>query len=142
MITTLLFDYIRVLYLPSDQPVLPASDSQPLNFALLDFIRPLQSSYELHIFTSGHVPADPTLRQHLEPLFKRIFTTTHLGLPKSNPEVFRVIARELAIQAEEILFIDDTRDNVMAAQQAGLAAIQYITLQQTKQAISQALQEN
>jgi putative hydrolase of the HAD superfamily len=50
-----------------------------------------------------------------------------LKLAKPEPEIYGHAIRGLETAPEEILFIDDKQENILAAQQAGLATLHYAT---------------
>jgi len=60
--------------------------------------------------------------------FDRIFTSDELGLRKPEAPAFAAVARELGVLAEEILFLDDTLENVEGALRAGYQAVHVPTL--------------
>jgi putative hydrolase of the HAD superfamily len=48
-----------------------------------------------------------------------------LGIAKPDPAIYRHATEGLHVPADEILFIDDKEENILAAQAAGMVAIQY-----------------
>jgi putative hydrolase of the HAD superfamily len=48
-----------------------------------------------------------------------------LGIAKPDPAIYRHAAEGLGVPAEEILFIDDKEENILAARTAGMIAVQY-----------------
>ena len=54
--------------------------------------------------------------------FERSFASCDTGLLKPDPEAFEHVCRELGLPPGEILFFDDARLNVEAAQDLGFAA--------------------
>lgn len=52
--------------------------------------------------------------------FEKVFNSYYTGLHKRDPESFRYAVREMGVQAEEALFIDDTRRNTDLAMETGL----------------------
>jgi putative hydrolase of the HAD superfamily len=68
-----------------------------------------------------------TLRaQHMrpvyEPLVDRCYFSAAIGLAKPDPEYFAHIVGDLGLEVEELLLIDDGRDNIAAARALGLRA--------------------
>ncbi|MGN6272218.1 MAG: HAD family hydrolase [Protaetiibacter sp.] len=53
-------------------------------------------------------------------LFERVFVSAELGLLKPDPEVYRHIARELEIELERMVFIDNKAANVDGATALGV----------------------
>jgi len=58
-------------------------------------------------------------------LFDKVYASHLMGIAKPNPAFFAYILRGEDLQAQEIIFIDDTMENVEAARGAGLRAFQY-----------------
>ena len=56
-------------------------------------------------------------------LFREIFTSHRLGLRKPEREAFRQVAQRIGMGPAEILFFDDTPENVEGARDAGLQAV-------------------
>ncbi len=56
-------------------------------------------------------------------VFKKEFYSYEMKMLKPAPEVFGHVIREVGVDPEEILFIDDARDNVEAAQAAGITTL-------------------
>ena len=50
-----------------------------------------------------------------------------LGIAKPDPAIYQHAVQGLATKAENILFIDDREENIVAAHAAGMQAIQYST---------------
>jgi putative hydrolase of the HAD superfamily len=48
-----------------------------------------------------------------------------LGIAKPDPAIYRHAAEGLGVPAGEILFVDDKEENILAARNAGMVAVQY-----------------
>ncbi len=48
-----------------------------------------------------------------------------LGIAKPDPAIYRHAAEGLQVPADEILFVDDREENILAARAAGMVAVQY-----------------
>ncbi len=57
--------------------------------------------------------------------FDQVFNSYHLGKSKQDATIFDDIAKELQVNPEQILFIDDSSENIERAQTRGLQAIQF-----------------
>ena len=80
--------------------------------------------YALYIYSSGSVYAQKLLFAHtdygdLTPLFSGYFDT-HIG-GKNEVLSYQRIAEQIALPAEQILFLSDIKTELDAAQQAGMA---------------------
>lgn len=59
----------------------------------------------------------------LDGLFEKLWFSHQLGLVKPDPEIFRFVLKDGALNAEETLFIDDTLVHVEAARSVGINAL-------------------
>ncbi len=64
-------------------------------------------------------------RRGLFDLFDRDFVSVEMGLKKPNVDYFREIIRQLSANPKEILFIDDKKENIKAANGVGMSTILY-----------------
>lgn len=58
-------------------------------------------------------------------LFNHVAYSYQMGLSKPNKEIFRQLITELRLKPEECLFIDDNKNNVLAAQSLRMETIQF-----------------
>jgi putative hydrolase of the HAD superfamily len=58
-------------------------------------------------------------------LFDRVFNSYHLGKCKKDVSLFEDVLAEMSVRPERSLFIDDTKGNIVRAQQKGLHTIHY-----------------
>ncbi len=56
-------------------------------------------------------------------VFRFIFVSSDLGLRKPDPEAFAVVAARTGFRVSELLFFDDTPENVWGARTAGMPAV-------------------
>jgi putative hydrolase of the HAD superfamily len=52
--------------------------------------------------------------------FDKVYYSHEIHLRKPDAEIYKFVLNDAGLQADESLFIDDTFDNIQAAQQAGL----------------------
>jgi FMN phosphatase YigB (HAD superfamily) len=57
--------------------------------------------------------------------FEQVFNSFHMGKSKQNATIFDDIAEELHVNPAQILFIDDSSENIGRAQKKGLQTILY-----------------
>lgn len=114
MVSTLLIDLSGVLL----------QDSK-FNEELLDFLRGMKSSHDLYVFTALSIGQNPALQSFLEKEFKGVFSVDSVGLGKNDPDSFKLILRLIRKKPGEVLFIDDSEDNIKAAEKAGLNCIYF-----------------
>jgi HAD superfamily hydrolase (TIGR01549 family) len=133
---TLVCDFARVLLLPKNQHFVGSVDTQvennqtsfwsqfEWNEELIECIASLQG-IKKYVFTSGTSYQVPEIHTRLLTIFEKVFTTTEIDYLKSNPNAFVVLSYKLGVEAKDILFIDDSLENVLAARQAGCEAIHF-----------------
>jgi len=68
-----------------------------------------------------------TLRQEFAWLaeFDQLTWSCELGIAKPDPAIYRLTCDRLGVLPEEALFLDDKPENVQAAEQLGLHALQF-----------------
>lgn len=53
------------------------------------------------------------------------FWSSRLGMAKPSPTIYLHMLDKLALPAEQVLFLDDREENIQAARELGISAIQY-----------------
>ena len=113
MTKVLLFDFFGVLY-----------DGQELNSELLGFLNKLKKKYKLAILTSSYYAVNNSeIKKELDKVFIEYFFTKDLGLSKEDEQCYLSVAKQLEVEPEEILFVDDWRSRARAAREAGCEAV-------------------
>lgn len=155
MTKAILFDFSRVLLFPIDDGYFGSLNelhkqnlSDPnysivghfkLNTDLLDYLKTVQ--VPLYILTSETIQDAPEFQEYLTP-FKKIYSAQKLGMNKKEVEVYKFIANDLGLETNEILFIDDSAENVKAAHEIGLKTIQYQSNEQVLKELSHEFDNN
>ena len=142
MLNTILTDFSRVLLLPKDSsytgklnrlhkelsekdPHYPFFDHFVLNEDLLNFYKNLKTKFSLHIFTTGTIQDHPEVRKMIDPIFDNVFSAEEFSLHKNAPHAYNFIARKINKSPNEIIFVDDKRQNLEAAEKVGVTTILY-----------------
>lgn len=141
MIKVILSDFARVILFPKDksyhgrldelQAELNKSGSHnffdyfELNQELLDYFKSLKTKFSVNIFTSADTYKLPEVFNLLTPVFDNFFYSVELGVKKTDPATYQMLAQKLKVKPEEIVFIDDEDKNTEAASQAGLKTVLY-----------------
>ena len=97
---------------------------------LLELIRSLRGRYPLYVLSNNN----PISRAYfcemmkecgLDPaeVFEKEFYSYEMHLLKPAREVYEHVVESIGTRPEEILFIDDARDNIEAAQAAGITTL-------------------
>ncbi len=101
-------------------------DHYRLNTELLNKYNQLRLKVRVVCFTTGHIQEYPALKIELNDTFERILTVEELGKKKNTAEAYSEVANILNLNPEEILFIDDTQENIEAAKLAGMQVHSYV----------------
>lgn len=141
MIKAIVSDFSRVLLFPKDRtyqgtlnglhkelaqkPGYNALDHFDLNIDLLDYYQSLKNKVKLYIFTSDIIQDAPEFQQYLQPVFTKIYSASKLNIDKKDISAYKKITAELELSTQEILYIDDNRKNIEAAETAGLKTLLY-----------------
>ncbi|WP_308425189.1 HAD-IA family hydrolase [Wenjunlia tyrosinilytica] len=78
-------------------------------------------------------------RQGLINVADTVVNTARIGVAKPDPRVYRIAAQRLGATIERCLFIDDSAANVVAAREAGMAALHYRQIQDLQLALAPLL---
>lgn len=90
-----------------------------------DLIRKLKHNYQVVLMNNeGKEWNDFRIRKfHLEELFDKIFTSCIIGEKKPEKDYFKKVLNTLKIKSEELLFIDNTLENIESAKELGIQTI-------------------
>jgi putative hydrolase of the HAD superfamily len=68
-------------------------------------------------------------------VFRSIFVSSQLGMRKPDPEVFAVVADRIGVPVSEILFFDDTAENIVGAVASGMGAVLVRSMSDVRRAL-------
>lgn len=96
----------------------------------LDLIRSLRGRCPLYVLSNNNPISRGYFRDMMklegfdtEEVFTKEFYSYELKLLKPSREIYERVIEEVGTRPEEILFVDDARDNVEAAQAAGITTL-------------------
>ena len=90
-------------------------------------VRELAGFYDLYVLSNLnpiHYAHVKNFKAWDESVFKKVFLSYKLKTKKPEPEIFEKVLAEIPYRPEEIIFFDDKLENVEAAQEFGINAIQ------------------
>jgi putative hydrolase of the HAD superfamily len=90
------------------------------------FVRELrQAGFGCHLATNQDNLRTSYMRARMgyDELLDRCFYSCEVGAAKPDEEFFRRVATELGVELRELVFVDDTLENVHSAQAIGLPAV-------------------
>lgn len=96
-----------------------------LNYRLLATLKELRANgLTTALLTNEGLAFERRLHElGLLSLFDRIFISAQIGVMKPDPTAFRLVLRELRVEAKQAVFVDASRANVHSAREIGLHAI-------------------
>lgn len=152
-VKALLFDFSRTLLFPKDKNYdgglnslhqklsedqnYKFLDNFELNSELMKYSNSIKDKVSLYIFTSESIQEDPSIKDDISKLFIKIYSAKKMGMSKKDPESYKHIAQDIGLNPGEILFIDDSQENLDAAKIAGLATTKYTNNPETIESIKQ-----
>lgn len=141
MIKAILVDFSRTLLFPKNKlyngglnalhtklkedPNYNFLDHFELNSELLNYLDLIKHKFILCLLTTETIQEAPEIKGDLDKVFSKVYSSIKIGLYKKDPQVYLYIAKDLSLAPEELFFIDDTQENISAANQAGVAVQVY-----------------
>lgn len=71
--------------------------------------------------------------------FNPVLLSYAIGVDKPDKRAYAILLEKMALLPSEIIFVDDTKENVDAASAVGIVAIQFISYEQFEMALNKAL---
>ncbi|MFN3742029.1 MAG: HAD family hydrolase [Anaerolineales bacterium] len=107
---------------------------------LLDFIRSLRPQFKTGLISNAWSDLRAFLqRMGIEDAFDTIIISAEVGLLKPDPRIYQLALERLQIAPYEALFVDDFPQNITAAKDLGMWALQFTDPEQTLQNIRRIL---
>lgn len=67
--------------------------------------------------------------------FERIFVSSELGQRKPELDAYHRVAREMGVAPDEVLFFDDSQENIDGAHEAGMQAVHVRSIEDVRSAL-------
>ncbi|MFA6473675.1 MAG: HAD family phosphatase [Patescibacteria group bacterium] len=102
---------------------------------MVRLIKKLKRTYKIGLLSNFTKGLEEYLidRFHMHRLFDSIVSSYNLKMRKPILDVYHYSAKDLGVQPEECLFIDDIEKNVQAARQIGMQGIAFTNLEKLKE---------
>jgi putative hydrolase of the HAD superfamily len=111
-----------------------------VNDELASYIRPLKRRVRVTALTNSWSFARHLLERHgILDLFEVIVSSAEVGVKKPNPGIFQAMLDQLDGTAAGVIFVDDTLENIEAAQTFGIHCIHFQSTNQTISELSQLI---
>jgi len=98
-----------------------------INTELLSVISELKAQgYQVGLLSNQVSSISKAYRNsnHLDP-FDPVILSCEVKAAKPDPEIYHILLQEMGLKGEEILFVDDKEENLIAAQKLGIQTIHY-----------------
>ena len=69
--------------------------------------------------------------------FQTVFTSSDIGMRKPDPEAFQFVANSIGIELSEIIFYDDSIENIIGARNVGLNVVHVKSISDVEESIKQ-----
>lgn len=115
---------------------------QQADWKMLELIKELRSKYKTAMLSNvgkGFVERIFSDEKPRAEYFDKLFLSGETGLLKPNTEAYKDVTKKLDAEPKEIVFIDDIKDNVRAAEALGMHAILFEDFEQFKKDLSKIL---
>lgn len=84
----------------------------------------LKKDYKLGVINNGNNLAKKYWMEKFDfSIFDMFTVSAEVGVKKPNPEIYLIACRELNTEPRDCLFLDDVRENVVAADELGMEGI-------------------
>ncbi len=97
-----------------------------------------QDGYTMAVLSNSVPPHTQWLRkQGTYDLFDVVVVSDEVGMRKPEPEIYQLTLERLGVDPEEAVFIDDTKENIEAAEKLGIHGILYENPEQLREDLRQ-----
>ncbi|MBD3208215.1 MAG: HAD-IA family hydrolase [Candidatus Nealsonbacteria bacterium] len=91
---------------------------------LWELLPVLKKNYKLAVINNGNNLARKYWEERFDfSIFDAFIVSSEEKVKKPNPEIYLIVCRKLNVKPENCLFMDDTKENVVAAENLGMKAI-------------------
>lgn len=118
--------------------ILNSKKREYINWELLLLVAELRKKFKVYIFSDTFdVAKDDELNKEINSLFDGAFVSYREGFRKPSIEAFQNVLNKINAKPEECIFVDDTERNVIAANELGIKAFIYTSLNQLRKDLHQ-----
>jgi putative hydrolase of the HAD superfamily len=134
----------------TEQDIIDAWNAMLLDFRLesLDFVSQLKEKYPTFLFSNTNIIHHKSFQQTIkettpynsvDALFHKAYYSHEIGWRKPLVDAYRYIITEKALDAGQTLFIDDNKDNIQGAKEAGLQTLHLLPGERIEKVLSYLL---
>lgn len=142
------FDYvIRDIGLPEEKKAAleVTIDDFYYDLYLFEYVKGLRGKYILALLSVMPSNVQELTRSYFpefEATFDHVVVSCDVHMVKPNPKIFQLTLDKIGCRAEEAVFIDDTEENVIAAEKLGIRSILFKDREQALAGLEAILAEN
>ena len=134
----------------TEQNIIDAWNAMLLDFRLesLDFVNQLKEKYPTFLFSNTNIIHYKAFQQSIkettpynsvDDLFHKAYYSHEIGWRKPAVDAYRYIITEKSLDPGQTLFIDDTKNNIDGAREAGLQVLQLLPGERVENVLSYLL---
>ncbi|MGL6268870.1 MAG: HAD family hydrolase [Chitinophagaceae bacterium] len=134
----------------TEQDIIDAWNAMLLDFRLesLDFVKQLKALYPTFLFSNTNIIHHKSFQQTIkettpyssvDELFHKAYYSHEIGRRKPIVDAYRYIITEKKLDAGQTLFIDDNKDNILGAKEAGLQTLHLLPGERVENVLSYLL---
>jgi len=114
-----------------------------LNKEMVKFMAEVQKDYQTAILSNAGNRTRQIIEEtyNLDRYLNEIIISAEEGVIKPNPRIYQIAMDRLDAVPEQTLLLDDTLENVLAAREFGMHAVQFINTQQALQMMRNTLKK-
>jgi epoxide hydrolase-like predicted phosphatase len=114
-----------------------------LNRKMIQFMAEVQADYQTAILSNAGDQTRQVIEDvyHLDRYLDGIIISAEEGVIKPDLRIYQIAMDRLGANPETCLFIDDTLENVLAAREYGMQAVQFLNNSQAFQAMRSCLEK-
>lgn len=111
-----------------------------VDMAVVNYARKLASTYQIALITNAGVDFFWSIldANNIRDLFPIVVVSSEEKIVKPDPRIYEIALVKMGLLPEEVLFIDDRKVNLEGARGLGIQTIEFSTLSQLQQDISQS----
>ena len=109
-------------------------EASKIDKGLIAYIKHLKLNYKIAICsnTAPKIFREILQTNKIEDLFDVVVSSSEVRMVKPNPDIYLHTLKELGVEPEEIVFIDDREANLEGARAVGIKSLLYKNLEQLK----------
>ena len=130
------FQHLSRGRVPQGQDIIKAWNAMMLgwNPEVFTMLQRLKKSYSLYLLSNINELHFQFYTRSLEPygglrwfesLFDKVYYSHHLGLVKPDEKIYDLVLQNHDLDPRQTIFIDDTEENIIAAQEKGLYVVRH-----------------